>query len=173
MNEYDLYISGLSIPEINEKTKIPLSTLRFRFKKKNILRSRTNSIRLAFKKGRIPSRKGIKREPLTDKWKKNLSISHLKRGEKYAKGISLKPNGYYAITRGVNKGRSLHVVMMEEKIGRRLFHNECVHHVDQCKTNNNLDNLQLMTKSDHLKLHRELEKNNNKIKKRDKNGKFN
>lgn len=28
-----------------------------------------------------------------------------------------------------------------------------VHHIDECRTNNNADNLMIMTKSDHVKLH--------------------
>jgi len=172
MNEYDLYLSGLSIPEVSNKTKIPLSTLRFRFKKRGILRSRADSIRLAFKKGRIPSRKGIKRGPFNEEWRNNISKARIKWANKYAKGFSLKPSGYYEITRGKEKGRNLHVIIKEKEIGRRLFHNECVHHIDQCKTNNDLSNLQLMTKSEHSRLHRELDKLNNNIIKRNKNGQF-
>ena len=146
MDENELYLSGLSIPEVSSITKIPLSTLRFRFKKKGILRNRADAVRLAFKRHKIPSRKGQKRIPFSKEWKNNISKAALERGHKYAKGVSLKPNGYLEITRGENKGRLLHVVMMETKIGRKLFHNECVHHIDECKTNNNLNSLQLMTK---------------------------
>jgi len=173
MNENELYLSGLSIPEVSSITKIPLSTLRFRFKKNAILRNRADAVRLAFKRHRVPSKKGVKRKPFSKEWKENISKSAIERGIKYAKGVSLKPSGYIEITRGKNKGRSEHIIIMENKIGRRLFHNECVHHIDQCKTNNNLNNLQLMTKSEHSKLHRELEKINNKIIKRSKNGRFN
>ena len=42
MNEFDMYLAGDSIPAIHEKTNIPLSTLRFRFKKAGILRSRAD-----------------------------------------------------------------------------------------------------------------------------------
>lgn len=172
MSEYELYLSGLSIPEVSKITKIPLSTLRFRFKSKKILRDRAAAVRLAHATGKVPSRKGIKRGIRTQEWIDNLSASLRKRGEKFAKGFSLKPSGYYEVTRGENKGRSVHVVIMEKHIGRKLFYSECVHHIDQCKTNNDLSNLQLMTKSEHNKLHRQLDKINNKQIKRSKNGRF-
>ena len=68
-------------------------------------------------------------------------------------GYSLKPNGYYEVTMGENKFRPLHVVIMEEHIGRRLRKDECVHHINQVRTDNRIENLQLMTRSEHSKLH--------------------
>ncbi len=47
---------------------------------------------------------------------------------------------------------------MERHIGRRIAGNEVVHHVDGNPRNNVLDNLQLMTRSEHTRLHRQ-EKN--------------
>lgn len=46
-----------------------------------------------------------------------------------------------------------HVHVMEEHIGRRLNPDECVHHKDRNRGNNDIDNLQLMTRSDHTALH--------------------
>ena len=43
-----------------------------------------------------------------------------------AKGISLKPSGYFEITRGKNKCRSLHRVVMEKHIGRKLKKQEII-----------------------------------------------
>lgn len=60
-------------------------------------------------------------------------------------------------------------VLMEEKIGRRLYAHECVHHIDRNKANNEIDNLQLMTRSDHAKLHA-IENSTNIS--RDKKGRF-
>lgn len=45
-----------------------------------------------------------------------------------------------------------HYVMFNE-IGRPLQPNECVHHIDRDRSNNKLENLRLMTKSEHAKLH--------------------
>lgn len=48
----------------------------------------------------------------------------------------------------------LHRVLMENKIGRILLPGEVVHHQDEDKENNSPDNLQLLSNSDHSRLHR-------------------
>ena len=80
-----------------------------------------------------------------------------------AAGYSLKPNGYYEVTTGENKSRPLHVVIMEKHIGRRLRKDECVHHINHIRTDNRIENLQLMTRSEHSRLHA-LERSNSTIK---------
>jgi len=164
MNEYEMYQSGMSITEVSKKTGIALSTLRFRYYNAGILRTRSEGIRNASLKGRLSSNKGVKRT-FTDEWKENISKSKLGLG----KGTSLKPNGYIEITMGENKGRSEHVVIIESVIKRRLYSNECVHHIDHNRANNSLENLQLMTRSEHSKLHA-IENLNNRI--RDNIGRF-
>ena len=49
-----------------------------------------------------------------------------------------------------------HQVLMEKELGRKLLLGEVVHHKDQNKLNNNLDNLMVMTRADHTKLHTKL-----------------
>lgn len=51
-----------------------------------------------------------------------------------------------------------HQLVMEAYIGRYLVDGEVVHHKDFCKTNNNIDNLQLLTNSEHVKLHMEMKR---------------
>ena len=46
-----------------------------------------------------------------------------------------------------------HRYVMEQHLGRKLLHNEIVHHIDENKSNNNISNLQIMSKSEHSKLH--------------------
>lgn len=50
-------------------------------------------------------------------------------------------------------GRHSHMVIAEEFLGRQLTKDEAVHHIDGNKLNNNYDNLMVMSKSDHAKLH--------------------
>lgn len=54
-----------------------------------------------------------------------------------------------------NMGRHEHRVVMEKHLGRALIKGEIVHHLDGDKHNNSIENLQLMTQSEHIALHRE------------------
>lgn len=46
-----------------------------------------------------------------------------------------------------------HQVIMENLLGRPLESNEVVHHIDGNKANNNSNNLQVMTRGEHIKYH--------------------
>jgi len=46
-----------------------------------------------------------------------------------------------------------HDYIMEKHIGRPLKKGECVHHINGIKTDNRIENLTLMTNSEHMKLH--------------------
>jgi len=165
-----MYVDGeMSIPEISKLSGIPQSSVRCALKKKGVLRSRADAIRIAAKKGKLGSGLRGKKRPLTEEWKLKISKSKLILGEKTAKGVSKKPSGYIEYTRGEHKGRSVHVVAMEQKIGRRIFAYEVVHHIDHNKENNEICNLMLCTKSQHSRIHA-LE--NHPFRKRNKNGQF-
>ena len=59
----------------------------------------------------------------------------------------------------------VHRITMSEHLGRPLRSDEFVHHKDDDPSNNNLSNLEIMTNSEHRKLHV-------KNQKRDKAGAF-
>lgn len=46
-----------------------------------------------------------------------------------------------------------HILVMEALIGRHLCENECVHHKNEVKDDNRKENLQLMTKQEHMSYH--------------------
>lgn len=47
----------------------------------------------------------------------------------------------------------LHTVIMEQHIGRYLENDEVVHHVNRIRSDNDLDNLVLMDKKEHMSMH--------------------
>lgn len=46
-----------------------------------------------------------------------------------------------------------HVLVMEALIGRHLRPDECVHHINEIRDDNRKENLQLMTKKEHMSYH--------------------
>ena len=172
IDEFNLYLGGLSISECSEATSIPKSTLRFRFKRAGILRSRAEGVRQAAAKGKLSSLKGRNRI-FTDEWRENISKGRLLKSRLTSKCTSKKPSGYMEFTTGQYKGKSVHSVVMELKIGRPLIDDEVVHHIDGDKENNSIDNLALMTRSAHAALHRREDKLERKHRERNKNGQWN
>ena len=69
-------------------------------------------------------------------------------GYMYCKTEPLHPK------RNSNDLYPLHRVLMENKLGRSLEPGEEVHHEDEDKSNNSLSNLKLLTKKEHIILHR-------------------
>ncbi|MBU0513640.1 MAG: HNH endonuclease [Proteobacteria bacterium] len=105
----------------------------------------------------------------SEEHKKNISLGRKRWAEDHARGVRKTPSGYLEFTRGEHKGRAVHVVMMEQLIGRRIRPQEIVHHVDGDRGNNKIDNLWLMTRSEHSRLHA---KDNLQRRKRDHYGRF-
>lgn len=66
----------------------------------------------------------------------------------------LNGNGYIVNCKDRKHRYLVHRRKMEEHIGRKLKHNEVVHHIDGNKLNNDLSNLQLMTRKEHIEIHR-------------------
>ena len=52
------------------------------------------------------------------------------------------------------KTRDEHRIIMENYTGRTLEFNEIVHHKDGNKRNNNIENLKILDRSTHMRLHR-------------------
>lgn len=51
------------------------------------------------------------------------------------------------------KGRCIYRKIVEKFIGRPLLSNECIHHKDRNRNNNDISNLQIVTHSEHVKIH--------------------
>ena len=62
-------------------------------------------------------------------------------------------------------GRHKHRVIAEQMLGRKLYKGEVVHHKDRNKLNNDPSNLEIMTQSEHARLHMKEMRKNRKNKK--------
>ncbi|HRG38019.1 MAG TPA: HNH endonuclease signature motif containing protein [Bacteroidia bacterium] len=56
-----------------------------------------------------------------------------------------------------------HRLVMEKHLGRFLTKDEVVHHKDEDTLNNNIENLQLMSASEHIKIHKLNSKRKNNV----------
>lgn len=149
----DLYVvQGKSTTDIAKEIGVNVSCARRMILDSGIaMRTRAQGIALAADK---ISEKGRGRVvAFTDSWKQNISKGRREWSKNNARGVSLKPSGYMEITTGENKFRREHVVVMERRLGRTLGPGEVVHHVDHDKTNNDISNLEVMSVSDHSRLH--------------------
>lgn len=73
------------------------------------------------------------------------------------RGGVFNDNGYKRINQYLGNGKRRmplqHDVVMEKHIGRKLRPEEVVHHVDRNRSNNDIDNLELLTRREHSHLH--------------------
>jgi hypothetical protein len=148
-----MYLDGCSVKEAAAAFGINYSTLRRRFVKLGIMRSHADAMALAAKRGRLGTVLKLNPRPISKELRKKLVKAQREAYAKTAKGKALMANGYIRITRGKNRGKNEHVIIIEESIGREIAKGEHVHHIDGDRSNNKLENLLLMTNSEHIKLH--------------------
>lgn len=169
----DRYVLGESIPQIADDMGIGRGLLRYRLHKAGVLRDRKAGVRLAGEQGRLGSGTRGKTRDFSEQHCANIAASRQRWADGgNAIGVSLKPSGYVEFTRGPHKGRSVHVVQMEKRLGRGLLPDECVHHIDGDKTNNHENNLALVTRAGHSRLHRREDEISGVVLERSKDGRF-
>lgn len=78
---------------------------------------------------------------------KQIAYTNLKKG-------FTKSCGHLRITIGINKGRYIHRVIMENYLGRKLNNKEIVHHLNGNPEDNRIENLALCKDvAEHMKYH--------------------
>jgi hypothetical protein len=118
------------------------------------------------KKGKISPLRGkklskehiekLKNKIVSEETKEKISIAHTKKGIGHKKK---RKDGYIAIYfpdhPKSNKEKYImeHDLIMECYIGRWLKEDEIVHHINHKRDDNRIENLKLMTKKEHARLH--------------------
>ncbi len=171
-NVVEMYVQQrLSIPQIAAAIGDPKSRVRTALLNAGVaLRSRKDGVRLR-RDDLSSQRRGRKRGPHSEATRRRMSEQRHAWAEANAAGISVR-SGYAEHTRGEHKGRLVHDVIMEARIGRRMRADEIVHHIDGDRLNNNENNLALMTRSAHSRLHRREDQLSGNIRGRKANGTF-
>jgi hypothetical protein len=93
-------------------------------------------------------------------------MPRLREGRHYVRKVT--PTGRftdqwgYVMIRTSNKAGALaytpeHVLIAEEKIGRKLMLNEVVHHINGIKSDNRPENLFIGNRKEHMTIHKDLE----------------
>lgn len=114
-----------------------------------------------FKKGMRPWNVGV---PMNDNVKDILiNLSKKRRGplnHKWNGGVS-RQNGYVLIRcEGHPRARKgshyvfEHIIVMEKSLGRHLESGEIIHHINGIKSDNRIENLVVMSRKEHVNLHR-------------------
>lgn len=80
----------------------------------------------------------------------------------WRKGETITPCGYREVPvigyKGNHRYRSEHRTLVEQAIGRELSAKEVVHHINEDKLDNRLENLAVLTRSEHASLHAAMRK---------------
>lgn len=104
---------------------------------------------------------------LSEETKRKISEAHKIRGEGHLKH---RTDGYIAVYLpnhpfSTSDGYIMqHRLLMEKHLGRYLTEDEVVHHINSVRSDNDINNLQLMTAKEHMSYHMKLryEKERNK-----------
>jgi hypothetical protein len=169
----DLYKGGMSVADICRGTELNPATLRRRFVRAGVMRDVRSALQLAFGSGKMNGRKNRKGVKASDETKQILREKALQRAQSMARGWRVNSSGYAEFTRGEYQGVLVHRFVVEHFINRKLSKNECVHHIDGNKLNNDINNLEIMAFDDHARSHRESEAKDGLIRQRDALGRFN
>lgn len=155
-----LYISGKSSTEVAALLGISTGQVYRALRDSNVdVRSASEGKRLSHSR---PETKAKLRaanlgRPCSGSAKNKLRLLTGEKNHGFKSGLTMSASGYISFTaspaNGRNAGRLLHQLIGEFVAGRPLRDNEVVHHKDHNKLNNHPDNLQIMTNTEHGRIH--------------------
>lgn len=147
----------MSMAEIAKARGIALSTVRRRLVKLGVIRAKDEAMQLAKPKMSL-AHTGKPRHFSEEHLTKFRTCWKFRKNVISPKAVRINTNGYYEFTGGEKMGKLVHRDVIEKHLGRKLASDEIVHHRDHNKLNNSIENLQLMTASEHAAYHRAYEK---------------
>lgn len=111
-----------------------------------------------FKKGNIPWNRDLKGIHLSPKTQFKKGMKPWNTGLNYHRKNILLTNGYinprgYRVLCIANEEILEHRFIMEKHLGRSLKNQEHIHHKNKIRDDNRIKNLQVLTRSEHMKLH--------------------
>ena len=125
------------------------------------LKNRHNSIRTEWKKGFIPIGSILfKKGHISDRKGKKFPELSRENSSTWKGGKILHQGKYWLIFKPEHPdadGKGYireHRLIMEQYLGRRLKNNELIHHKNENTKDNRIENLELISRSNHIKVHR-------------------
>jgi len=158
--EYD---NGMTTYQLGKKYNVHPTTIGNNIKQFNVLRIPGKYIRSDNQKRMISlANKGRKRTPEHLKIIKNILSKFNQAGNKniqWKGGIADDGRGYKLIYLSPRKYKLEHRLVIEKQIGRELHSWEIIHHINENRSDNRIENLRIVTRTEHRKLHKKEHKN--------------
>lgn len=94
---------------------------------------------------------------------KSFCIKHFQRFKRYGDPLkkvkrnygegSIDSQGYIKVEKN-GKTVPMHRWLMEQHLGKKLLPSQIVHHINEDKSDNRIENLEVMDRGDHIRLHK-------------------
>ena len=97
------------------------------------------------------------RKPMEDSW-------HSRKPYTKSRKVNIDHGGYERTSLPGGGKLLIHRDIMAKALGRKLDSDEIVHHINGNKTDNRRENLQVVTKAEHIRLHPEIPSRGGKAK---------